>query len=121
MRSHLHQASKFLAKGPPKASAPLRQRDIFPLPLLTEVDSNAGGASRCAARRLARRGHLFSWANDGIRSLNSLAGTRLETQHEHSYEAGTRASLLHIANAYDAIGGPPTRRRALSLCAEFRH
>eukprot|EP00959_Pyramimonas_sp_CCMP1952_P306971 6424767-Pyramimonas_sp.AAC.1 len=54
----------------------MRQRDIFPLPALS-VPFTTGVGYRAVARRAHRRRHALDWANDGIQSLNSLAGRDL--------------------------------------------
>eukprot|EP00959_Pyramimonas_sp_CCMP1952_P336056 7036633-Pyramimonas_sp.AAC.1 len=54
----------------------VRQRDIFPMPLLP-VPARAGAGCRAVARRARRRRRALDWANDGAQSINSLAGRDL--------------------------------------------
>ena len=87
---------------------PARQRDIFPLPFLKEDGSvRSVGLSRSVRRRILRKNHWVSWANDGVLALNQLSGVGARPAAGVAHSEGSKLCLSRIAEAYAGIGTKP--------------
>ena len=51
-----------------------RQRDLFPIPLFPEGLGSLARVGRAVRQRVHRKLHWVRWCNDGISTLNALAG-----------------------------------------------
>ena len=68
-------------KGQPPKPAQ-RQRELLPLPCPFAEAPPRRSLCRSVVRRVRRRHHWQSWANDGIRTLNALYGRDFEAGHQ---------------------------------------
>eukprot|EP00973_Karenia_brevis_P021665 2980261-Karenia_brevis.AAC.1 len=55
------------------------QRDLLPLPFLCKNSLSSSSLSRGVRRRLLRKFHWLTWANDAISSLNEISGKSAQT------------------------------------------
>ena len=84
-----------------------RQRDLFPLPLLSEERNfHARKISRTVLQRHARKRKTLEWANDGLHTLNCLAGFRRSGDPSSCPEI-SRTTASDVAEKYFNLGNPP--------------
>ena len=97
-----------------------RQRDLLPCPLpfpdavagLARNSTHISGwgdaappsLTRSVRRRLRKRLAWQQWANDGVRTLNSLYAR--DTVAGSSLSAGQLTCLQEIRDVYQSVGGP---------------
>ena len=83
-----------------------RQRDILPLPNFDSFDlSCLSHVSRCSKRRILRKHHSISWANDAIDAINTLGGFSSPTEIPISkLSSASKQSLSIIADAFTRVG-----------------
>jgi len=87
-----------------------RQRDVFPLPFLNEPGFDSGKQlSRSVRRRFLRRLKTVQWANDGIRTLNSIAsaGAPRALGPGHRFPKAASQAAERVAKCYFDRGSPP--------------
>ena len=85
-----------------------RQRDILPLPALdVHFLSRSTCLSRNSRRRIIRRNHKLSWANDAIHTLNVLGGHSPSAADDHSrISVASAAALEEVRGAFQDLRSP---------------
>lgn len=108
----------------PDLSPQDRQRDLLPLPLLSDSGVPQPPSSRSSRRRAAAKHAWVGWANDGIQALNQLGcGARERRECVSPVTAGQAECLKHIVRCYRDVGKPPDEDdfgagALMALCAK---
>ena len=94
-----------------------RQRDILPLPPpeASDIAPNTH-LSRCVRRRLLRKGHVNTWKQQAVDTINELSGGQvLDRQSLPSFGLGTSRALAHIDESFRSFKLDATVLREGSL------
>lgn len=95
-----------------------RHRDLLPLaPLSSTNGKSSASVCRSVNRRILRRHHRTSWANEGIATLNELRGS---SHHPvpATHTAAQAVCAARIEEAYSSMGKPPEDTGALQALCE---
>ena len=83
------------------------QRELLPLPPFCMADPPRQDLSRCVRRRILRQQHRHSWMNDGISSLNDIAGAGTFSSSGLVASAAQLSCLQRLERIYTSVGQPP--------------
>ena len=99
-----------------------RSSDVLPLPIPHPGAGILRGAyhlSRAMRRRLHSQGEWQAWANDAVRSLDSMYGSKKASGSLDQCSAGQLSALKHITYQYQQLAKPPAEFSAAGAFIEL--